>query len=484
MESDRWSKPEPKSPCGTNLTEDPTAMAAEELKFPARPVVARTSTPRFEEQSSELNLINLNGAVVPVATLPQYKLHVPFFISCNQISEVFLHVSRSRSFQVIEQANNLATAVYKEKMSIKELFSCCLVQPRGGKMVSAVRLHIGVNEKKCKRTVLVKGIYGAPEVVMAFLNAFKEAMEAVANSPQKNSRSSSAKSIPDVQYEAVSSEKTLEEEDSSLTIKNESASYYQFHKILSSEAYSLGKTIANFVTTFLSQHRNPRDSAASLPVPVTHIQMENVKTLIEDTVTALFSHFNFGKSNTEKIMQFCRPAVEKFVFTRLYPTLFGMYQEQNKETDEGFARKQRDLRRLSPVDLLTTLEVRDMQIKEKYRLGAKPYSESIAIISKLQDLISPMEKLNCLLMSVASLKTAVVDFWRGKEELEAMDDLLPILIYMLVSSTIVHPAAQIHMLQDYVGRSSRYENEARLLINFEVSIKYVAFEWPSEGSRQ
>lgn len=108
----------------------------------------------------------------------------------------------------------------------------------------------------------------------------------------------------------------------------------------------------------------------------------------------------------------------------------------------------------------------------------EPYSESVAIIGKLQDLVSPLEKLNCLLMSVAALKTAVVDFWRGKEELEAMDDLLPVLIFVLVRSTVADPAAQINLLQDYVGRASRYENEARLLINFEVSIKYVAFEWP------
>ena len=249
MESDRWSKPEPKSPGGTNLTEDPTAVAVEELKDQARPALARLSTPRFEEQNSELNLIHMNGAFVPISNLPQYKLHVPFNISCNQISEVFLHVSRARNFQVIEQANNLATAVHKEKMSLKELFSCCLAQPRGNKMVSAVRLHIGVNEKKCMRTVLVKGIYGAPEIVMAFLTAFKETMESTANAPPKNRRSYSGKSLPDVRYERLSSEKTLEEEESSLTIKNESASYYQFHKILSSEAYSLGKTIALFVTS-------------------------------------------------------------------------------------------------------------------------------------------------------------------------------------------------------------------------------------------
>ena len=120
-------------------------------------------------------------------------------------------------------------------------------------------------------------------------------------------------------------------------------------------------------------------------------------------------------------------------------------------------------------------------MKQKFRLGEKPYGESIAMLGKLPDLVSPIEKLNCLLMSVAALKTAVVEFWRGKEELEAMDDLLPIIIFVLVQSTVTSPAAQIGLLQDYVGRAGRYENEARLLINFEVSVKYVAYEWPTQS---
>lgn len=357
MESDRWSKPEPKSPGGTNLTEDPSGLVSEEIKEQARPVVVRTPTPRFEEQNSELHLINLNSVSSSFSSLPQYKLHVPFQISCSRISEVFLRVSRSRSFQVIEQANNLATAVYKEKMSIKEFFTCCLAQPRGSKLVSAVRLHIGVNEKKCMRTILVKGIYGVPEVVMTFLNAFKETMESTVNS-LPTTRSCSHKSLSDVRYEPLSSEKTLEEDDSNLTIKHESASYYQFHKILSSESYSLGKTISTFISNFHEHYHDPAETATSLPVPVRPKQMESVKTLIEDTVTALFSHFNFGKSNTEKMMQFCRPAVEKYVFNRVYSELFGLYKQKNKETDAGFARKQRELRDTPVSTLLSTLEVK------------------------------------------------------------------------------------------------------------------------------
>lgn len=269
MDSDRWSKPQPKSPGGTNLTEDPSAIGSEELKEHQQTTQPRSHSPRFEEQNSEINLINLQFAAAPQAIgLPQYKLQVPFHVTCNKITEVFIKTSKSRSFQVIEQANNIATAVYKEKMSFRELIVCCFTpRPPTPKAVSAVRLHIGVNEKKCKRTVLVKGIYGSAETIMSFLTAFKELMENAANSP-RSTRSSSVRSLPDMQYEPLTSEKTVDEDDFSLTIKNESASYYQFHKILSSESYTLGKTISQFIATFQQQHSNPAESVELLPAHV------------------------------------------------------------------------------------------------------------------------------------------------------------------------------------------------------------------------
>lgn len=85
--------------------------------------------------------------------------------------------------------------------------------------------------------------------------------------------------------------------------------------------------------------------------------MESVKTVIEDTVTTLFSHFNFGKSNTEKMMVYCRPAVEKFLFTRLYPTLISLYEAKYRELDAAFADRQKTLKSLDPSVIFDALEV-------------------------------------------------------------------------------------------------------------------------------
>lgn len=60
-----------------------------------------------------------------------------------------------------------------------------------------------------------------------------------------------------------------------------------------------------------------------------------------------------------------------------------------------------------------------------------PYSEAIKCIERLETIHSPREKLQCLSESFACLKTAIVDHWKGKVELNTMDDVLPLTIYVV-----------------------------------------------------
>lgn len=228
------------------------------------------------------------------------------------------------------------------------------------------------------------------------------------------------------------------------------------------------------MSSFTQQYRNIEESSELLPQPVLPTQMDSVKLLIEETVEALFSHFNFGKAHTERMMHYCRPAVEKFLYAKLMPQLVAMYRCKMRTTDEGFAQKRKELQSLSPREILDLLEV-----KPKWRLGdlPTPYKEAIDMLSKLKEFNTPTEKLNCLLSAVAAMKTAVVDYWHAKEELDAMDDQLPVLIFIVVCSAVESPAAEVRLLQDYTRQSNGFDNELQLLTNFEVSVRYIAQEW-------
>lgn len=84
-----------------------------------------------------------------------------------------------------------------------------------------------------------------------------------------------------------------------------------------------------------------------------------------------------------------------------------------------------------------------LEIRAKYRLQDTevPYSEAIDIFNKIGNLTTPLEKLNCWLSSMASMKTTVLDYWKSKEELETMDDELPVIIYIVARSEVGHIAS-------------------------------------------
>ncbi len=59
-----------------------------------------------------------------------------------------------------------------------------------------------------------------------------------------------------------------------------------------------------------------------------------------------------------------------------------------------------------------------------------------------------------------------------------MDDVLPLTIYAVAMSELSHPASEYNMLDDYLRINDKgYEQERRLLANFDCSIKYINSEW-------
>lgn len=67
-----------------------------------------------------------------------------------------------------------------------------------------------------------------------------------------------------------------------------------------------------------------------------------------------------------------------------------------------------------------------------------------------------------------------MDHYKGKFELNAMDDVLPLTIYCVVMADISHPASEFNIMEDYLSLYDKgFEFEKKLLTNFDVSIKYI-----------
>jgi hypothetical protein len=78
------------------------------------------------------------------------------------------------------------------------------------------------------------------------------------------------------------------------------------------------------------------------------------------------------------------------------------------------------------------------------------------------------------------MKTEVVDYWSGSEALETMDDELPIIIYMVAMTDVPSLAAEIRLLQEYIGSSVKFERENRILTDIEASVNFIIHEWTIE----
>ena len=58
--------------------------------------------------------------------------------------------------------------------------------------------------------------------------------------------------------------------------------------------------------------------------------------------------------------------------------------------------------------------------------------------------------ISCLSSSFEKLKTTVVDHHKGKFELAAMDDVLPLSIYIVSMANLHYAASHKNMMEDYL----------------------------------
>lgn len=114
-----------------------------------------------------------------------------------------------------------------------------------------------------------------------------------------------------------------------------------------------------------------------------------------------------------------------------------------------------------------------MGVRDKLILGVKPYISAIREIEKISTLDNPVDMVQCLSLSFARLKSEVVDFHKGKFELESMDDVLPLTIYCVAFANLPYAASFHNIMQDFLRQVNGFDLERKLLCNFDCAIKFV-----------
>ena len=301
--------------------------------------------------------------------LPVVNYFVPLLVSPTSIMDIFKQVSKQQNFQIIEKKESYATAVFKEPFSFKKfIFKCVPVFGEDGDedgSVSAIRILISVNEAKSCRKICLQGLYGNYAALKTFFKFFNRKIQNKLNKgipkSQRGKRKSSGKLTFDNNFNEIS---LISEEESKSQYNgdsenglgnsesnNQKFTYYYYHKILSSDQYSLGKKVSIFVDSFNNEYNTAEEGMKELPK-----SMNETCFMTNDIVKSLYSTYNIS-GNNKNLMQFSRSSVEKYLFGKIYPKLFEMYKLKYKESDETFEKRSMITKATDPISMLKHLGV-------------------------------------------------------------------------------------------------------------------------------
>lgn len=177
---------------------------------------------------------------------------------------------------------------------------------------------------------------------------------------------------------------------------------------------------------------------------------------------------------------YCRGTVEKYIFSKLFDFLFEMYAHRNEAEDDLFTQRSLRIKQMKPAKVMEYLGINNkfiinqksskrrsstvsdqdgatVDMPDSSRSASQaddrskvPYIDAIREIEKIQMLNNPGDMVSCLSSSFEKLKTTVVDHHKGKLELSAMDDVLPLSIYAVSMANLSNPASLQNMMADYL----------------------------------
>jgi hypothetical protein len=197
-----------------------------------------------------------------------------------------------------------------------------------------------------------------------------------------------------------------------IDISNKEASnYYEFYRILSQENYDLGKNVSDFIKEFKKLNKNTEEAIIYMPK-----QMQELYKFTDDCVSTFYCYFNFGKSNTERMLPYCRPAVEKFIFNKIYPFIYDIYNFKHQEENKIFLINQNIIKiQKSPIQILKDLEVKKSFIdQEEDDKRIIPFKSTVDCINKIEFEMSPKDKFETLMKASLDMRNCILDITKGK----------------------------------------------------------------------
>jgi len=304
-------------------------------------------------------------------------------------------------------------------------------------------------------------------------------------------------------------------ETTNQSYKTEEAAFYYFYKILMNRQYSIGNEVADFITEFTSNfppavntrenddfdQSSPTTSDRHSVVSSKRFSVSDCETLVSvpqyppressakviKMIEQIISQFdgnyltlrNPSSALVDDLLPRLRPSIERFMYESCGKFLVAHYKHAFYDDDKKFSFKSISIRGGSSS---STHLCESCGVRRDFQFG---FEKSISQLNELQHAFSsyhtPNSILQRLLSILVSIKTEVLNGTKGMKELDSMDDIAPIFLFLVVSASDLRtPNAIYHYLLDTMPQDQRMETEGRAVALLEGATRIVLSEWATK----
>ena len=273
----------------------------------------------------------------------------------------------------------------------------------------------------------------------------------------------------------------LTENETLVEISNRKANqYYEIYKSLSNTEYDLGKSIFDFIENFKKKYNE-------LMSPNAEEKIENINTrpimgeiikMIESCTNTLNCNFNNNNNNINYNSDFFATASEQFIFNKIYHYLYEIYDKKYKNMNDEYLSIKKDINtNMSIKDIMANIGVND-----KYKGEDEfPYKTVIENVNKVSYEKYLKNKFEILTQSSLEMRGCILEYTNGKDDLESLDEELPIIIYIATQINIENIFAELNMLDDYIKCRMRDDLvQNKMVTNLLSSATFISKAWDTE----
>jgi hypothetical protein len=112
-----------------------------------------------------------------------------------------------------------------------------------------------------------------------------------------------------------------------------------------------------------------------------------------------------------------------------------------------------------------------------------PFERATAALSQIEVALlsgqncTPREVVEALTLSQFEMKTCALEASGGQIELVAMDDIMPLWIFIVARSSLTKPFAAAKFMSDALSQDERLDSEGQVVLLLESAARHIAYDW-------